>query len=168
MIENNFSGGRAYAQSKLAQVMFNHDLAAEREGTGVVGGSLHPATYMPTGMVLRLGVTPRATIAEGADAPLEAVLTINARSELAHGLKAQRDDGCPWSAGFGEAAADMTAYLYAWHRYRHGGPDGYLWGQYECRVRRTADGWRISRMMLRAAEVKNFHRERMHPLERRP
>ena len=54
MIENNFSGGRAYAQSKLAQIMFTHDLAEELEGTGVVVGSLHPATYMPTGMVLRL------------------------------------------------------------------------------------------------------------------
>ena len=68
----------------------------------------------------------------------------------------------------GDGVADVTAYVYSWVRYRHGGPDGYLWGQYECRVRRTADGWRIARMMLRAAEVKNFHRERMHPLERRP
>ena len=73
MIENNFSGGRAYAQSKLAQIMFTHDLAEELEGTGVVVGSLHPATYMPTGMVLRLGVTPRATIAEGADAVMQVV-----------------------------------------------------------------------------------------------
>ena len=73
MIENNFSGRRAYAQSKLAQVMFTHDLAEELEGTGVVVGSLHPATYMPTGMVLRLGVTPRATIAEGADAVMQVV-----------------------------------------------------------------------------------------------
>ncbi len=73
MIENNFSGGRAYAQSKLAQIMFTHDLAEELEGTGVVVGSLHPATYMPTGMVLRLGVTPRATIAEGVDAVMQVV-----------------------------------------------------------------------------------------------
>ena len=73
MIENNFSGRRAYAQSKLAQVMFTHDLAEELEGTGVVVGSLHPATYMPTGMVLRLGATPRATIAEGADAVMQVV-----------------------------------------------------------------------------------------------
>ena len=73
MIENNFSGRRAYAQSKLAQIMFTHDLADELDGTGVVVGSLHPATYMPTGMVMRLGVTPRATIAEGADAVMQVV-----------------------------------------------------------------------------------------------
>ena len=71
MIENNFSGRRAYAQSKLAQIMFTHDLAEDLAGTGIVVGSLHPATYMPTGMVRRLGATPRATIAEGADAPMQ-------------------------------------------------------------------------------------------------
>ena len=68
MIENNFSGRRAYAQSKLAQIMFTHDLAEDLAGTGIVVGSLHPATYMPTGMVRRLGATPRATIAEGTSA----------------------------------------------------------------------------------------------------
>ena len=73
MIEKNFSGRRAYAQSKLAQVMFTLDLAEELDGTGIVVGSLHPATYMPTGMVQRLGVTPRATIAEGADAVMQVV-----------------------------------------------------------------------------------------------
>ena len=73
MIENNFSGRRAYAQSKLAQIMFTHDLAEDLAGTGIVVGSLHPATYMPTGMVRRLGATPRATIAEGADAVMQVV-----------------------------------------------------------------------------------------------
>ena len=68
MMENNFSGRRAYAQSKLAQVMFTLDLAEDLAGTGIVVGSLHPATYMPTEMVRRAGATPRSTIAEGADA----------------------------------------------------------------------------------------------------
>ena len=73
MIENNFSGRRAYAQSKLAQVMFTHDLAEQLDGTGVVVGSLHPATFMPTAMVRRAGATPRSTIAEGADATMQVV-----------------------------------------------------------------------------------------------
>ncbi|SUZ69937.1 uncharacterized protein METZ01_LOCUS22791, partial [marine metagenome] len=62
MIENNFSGGRAYSQSKLAQIMFTFDLAEELAGTGVVVNALHPATYMDTGMVRRAGLTPRATV----------------------------------------------------------------------------------------------------------
>ena len=75
MIENDFSGGRAYAQSKLAQVMFTFDLHEELAGTGIMVNSLHPATYMPTGMVLRAGVEPRATIDEGADAVMQLVVS---------------------------------------------------------------------------------------------
>jgi NAD(P)-dependent dehydrogenase (short-subunit alcohol dehydrogenase family) len=75
MIEKNFSGGRAYAQSKLAQIMHTFDLHEELEGTGIMVNSLHPATYMPTGMVLRLGVQPRATIAEGADAVMQLIVS---------------------------------------------------------------------------------------------
>jgi len=73
MIENNFSGGRAYGQSKLAQVMMTFDLAEELEGTGVMINALHPAAYMPTGMVRRAGVTPRATLDEGATALMQLV-----------------------------------------------------------------------------------------------
>ena len=75
MIENNFSGGRAYGQSKLAQIMFTFDLAEELEGADIMVNSLHPATYMPTGMVLRAGARPRATIDEGADAVMQLVVS---------------------------------------------------------------------------------------------
>jgi NAD(P)-dependent dehydrogenase (short-subunit alcohol dehydrogenase family) len=80
MIENNFSGGRAYGQSKLSQVMMTFDLAEELEGTGVMVNALHPAAYMPTGMVRRLGVTPRATIDEGATAVMQLVESMEIES----------------------------------------------------------------------------------------
>jgi NAD(P)-dependent dehydrogenase (short-subunit alcohol dehydrogenase family) len=73
MIENNFSGGRAYAQSKLAQVLFTFDLAEELEGREVIVNALHPATFMDTPMVTRGGGRPRATVAEGADAVMQLV-----------------------------------------------------------------------------------------------
>ena len=73
MLENDFSGGRAYAQSKLAQVMFTIDLAEELAGTEVVVNALHPATYMDTEMVRRAGLTPRATVGEGADAVMQLI-----------------------------------------------------------------------------------------------
>lgn len=73
MIANRFSGGRAYGQSKLAQVMFTIDLAAELEGKRVTVNALHPATMMPTGMVLRGGYTPRSTIDDGARAVMHLV-----------------------------------------------------------------------------------------------
>jgi len=70
MIVKNYSGSRAYAQSKLAQIMFTIDLANELKGTGVTVNSLHPATYMNTTMVRAGGITPISTVEEGGAAIL--------------------------------------------------------------------------------------------------
>ena len=51
MLERDYSGVRAYCQSKLAQIMFTFDLADELRGSGVTATCLHPATYMPTKIV---------------------------------------------------------------------------------------------------------------------
>ena len=68
LLERAYSGMRAYAQSKLAQVMLTLDLAAELRGSGVTVNCLHPATYMDTTMVRAAGVEPVSTVAEGAAA----------------------------------------------------------------------------------------------------
>jgi NAD(P)-dependent dehydrogenase (short-subunit alcohol dehydrogenase family) len=68
MLERDYDGGRAYGQSKLAQIMFTQDLAEELAGKGVTANSLHPATYMDTSMVRSAGVQPRSTVEEGANA----------------------------------------------------------------------------------------------------
>ena len=73
MIENDFSGRRAYAQSKLAQILHTFDLAEELESADIMVNALHPATLMPTEMVRRAGYTPRATISEGADAVMQLI-----------------------------------------------------------------------------------------------
>jgi len=70
MITRNYSGSRAYAQSKLAQIMFTIDLAEELKGTGVTVNCLHPATYMNTTMVRAGGITPVSTVEEGGEAIL--------------------------------------------------------------------------------------------------
>jgi NAD(P)-dependent dehydrogenase (short-subunit alcohol dehydrogenase family) len=67
MLTRGYSGGRAYTQSKLAQVMFTIDLAEILEGTGVTATCLHPATYMDTTMVRQAGHSPMSTVDEGAD-----------------------------------------------------------------------------------------------------
>ncbi len=80
MIEKNYSGSRAYGQSKLSQIMFSFDLARELAGKNVTVSALHPATYMPTHMVLSGGFEPQATIEEGVTAVLHAVDTPNLAS----------------------------------------------------------------------------------------
>lgn len=73
MITRNYSGARAYAQSKLAQIMFTIDLAAELKGAGVTVNCLHPATYMNTTMVRAGGITPISTVEEGGEAILHLI-----------------------------------------------------------------------------------------------
>jgi NAD(P)-dependent dehydrogenase (short-subunit alcohol dehydrogenase family) len=70
MITKGYNGGRAYAQSKLAQIMFTIDLANELKGSGVTVNALHPATYMNTTMVREGGITPISTVEQGGEAIL--------------------------------------------------------------------------------------------------
>lgn len=91
MLTRGFSGSRAYAQSKLAQVLFTIDLARELEGTGVIVSALHPATYMDTEMVRRAGVQPRSSVDEGADAVMNLVTSPDVESGAYHnGLRPAR------------------------------------------------------------------------------
>ena len=73
MITKNYSGSRAYAQSKLSQVMFTIDLANELKGTGITVNSLHPATYMNTTMVRAGGIKPMSTVEQGGAAILHLI-----------------------------------------------------------------------------------------------
>ena len=73
MITKNYSGSRAYAQSKLSQIMFTIDLAGELKASGVTVNSLHPATYMNTTMVRAAGTTPMSTVEQGGAAILHLI-----------------------------------------------------------------------------------------------
>jgi NAD(P)-dependent dehydrogenase (short-subunit alcohol dehydrogenase family) len=99
MLTRGYSGSRAYCQSKLAQILFTVDLAAELEGTGVTVNALHPATYMNTTMVRRAGVTPRSTVEQGA----EAILNLATSAALA-------DVSGLYFDGLREARAQAQAY----------------------------------------------------------
>lgn len=77
MLEHGYSGGRAYAQSKLAQTMSGFELAERLPASEVTVNSLHPGTYMPTKIVieevghtidtLETGVAATHRLAAGAD-----------------------------------------------------------------------------------------------------
>ena len=74
MLERGYDPGRAYSQSKLAQILFTFELA-ERAPGGVTCDALHPATFMDTDMVRRIRGPGRAqsTVAEGADAVMHVI-----------------------------------------------------------------------------------------------
>ena len=84
MLTKRYSGVTAYCQSKLAQIMFTVDLAAELEGTGVIANALHPSTYMNTTMVRQSGTTPISTVETGAEAILQ--LAVSPKLEGKSGL----------------------------------------------------------------------------------
>jgi NAD(P)-dependent dehydrogenase (short-subunit alcohol dehydrogenase family) len=73
MLEHHYHGGQAYSQSKLALVMFTFDLAEELAGSGVTVNCLHPATYMPTKIVLAARGRSVSTIEEGVQATLRLI-----------------------------------------------------------------------------------------------
>jgi NAD(P)-dependent dehydrogenase (short-subunit alcohol dehydrogenase family) len=79
MLTHGYTGGRAYTQSKLAQIMFTFDLATELDPATITANCLHPATYMATTMVQQSGVVPISTVEEGA----EAILNLAVSDELA-------------------------------------------------------------------------------------
>jgi NAD(P)-dependent dehydrogenase (short-subunit alcohol dehydrogenase family) len=102
MLTRGYTGTRAYAQSKLAQIMFTIDLAGELAGSGVTVNSLHPATYMNTTMVREGGITPISTVEQGGDAILH----------LAAGDDVAGKTGLFFN-GMREAQADPQAYVEA-------------------------------------------------------
>src|SRR5215467_578733 len=73
MLERGYTPGRAYAQSKLAQIMFTFDLARELDGTRVIVNAVHPASLMDTNMVRQSRARPRTTVYEGAASVLQLV-----------------------------------------------------------------------------------------------
>ena len=68
MLEDGYSGTRAYNQSKLAQIMTCFELASLLPADEVAFTSLHPGTYMPTKMVLEELGTSVDSLEDGIDA----------------------------------------------------------------------------------------------------
>ena len=75
MLENGYSGVRAYSQSKLAMIMAGFELAEELKPFGITVNSLHPATLMPTKMTIEAFGYGIASVREGVEATKYAMLS---------------------------------------------------------------------------------------------
>jgi NAD(P)-dependent dehydrogenase (short-subunit alcohol dehydrogenase family) len=73
-----YEGRRAYAQSKLAQITYANDLAARLLASGITVNSLHPATFMPTKIVL----DERGTSVDPLDRGVESTVRVAIDPEL--------------------------------------------------------------------------------------
>jgi NAD(P)-dependent dehydrogenase (short-subunit alcohol dehydrogenase family) len=73
MLRQRYDGFLAYRQSKLAQIMFTFDLAEELDPGQVTANCLHPATFMPTKMVLDARLQPASSVEDGVRATLRLV-----------------------------------------------------------------------------------------------
>jgi NAD(P)-dependent dehydrogenase (short-subunit alcohol dehydrogenase family) len=74
MLERSYDGSRAYAQSKLAQIMFTFSLAERVPAGEVTVNALHPASLMDTKMVREAYGRALTTVEEGRDATLRLIL----------------------------------------------------------------------------------------------
>jgi len=98
MMTKGYSGGRGYAQSKLAQVMMTIDMAPALEKQGILTYSLHPATTMATTMARALNVKPRSTIAEGVESVVNAIVTNEPTGTYFNQLKPARANAQAYDA----------------------------------------------------------------------
>jgi NAD(P)-dependent dehydrogenase (short-subunit alcohol dehydrogenase family) len=74
MFTHGYSGVAAYRQSKLAMIAWTFDLARHLTGTRVTANALHPASLMPTKMVLEAGWQTMSSVEEGLKATLRLVI----------------------------------------------------------------------------------------------
>ena len=99
MLERDYDGMRAYGQSKLAQIAFGFRLAGQLDPAEVTVTSLHPATLMPTKMVLTEGGRPVDSLRRGVAAT--ARLAVDPDLEGVTGIFYDREHQAsphPWAA----------------------------------------------------------------------
>lgn len=96
MFTHGYDGVTAYRQSKLAMIAWTFDLAERLAGSGITVNALHPASLMPTKMVLEAGWQTMSSVEEGLKATLRLVidpLLQNVTGEYFDGLRLAKANG---------------------------------------------------------------------------
>jgi NAD(P)-dependent dehydrogenase (short-subunit alcohol dehydrogenase family) len=71
MMKTGYQAMQAYAQSKLAQIMFTITLAEQLDPARVTVNAVHPATMMDTPMVAGAGMKAMSSVQDGANAVMQ-------------------------------------------------------------------------------------------------
>ena len=74
MFVRAYNGVTAYRKSKLAMIAWTFHLAEMLTGSGITANALHPASLMPTKMVLETGWQTMSSVEEGLKATLRLVV----------------------------------------------------------------------------------------------
>jgi NAD(P)-dependent dehydrogenase (short-subunit alcohol dehydrogenase family) len=107
MLTRGYSGDRAYCQSKLAQIMHAFDLAE----AGTIANALHPATYMPTKIVVDAGIDPLSSLEQGVEATLALVRQTDVSGRYFNGLKDTRAQAQAYDAEARAALRSLSEQL---------------------------------------------------------
>lgn len=73
MLESDYTPGRAYRQSKLAQIMMTFHYADDFSERDIIINAVHPSSLMNTPPVLRKGFEPQSSVLTGRDAVLQLI-----------------------------------------------------------------------------------------------
>jgi NAD(P)-dependent dehydrogenase (short-subunit alcohol dehydrogenase family) len=109
MLERGYEGYRAYAQSKLAQIMFTFELAERRPD--LVVNALHPATLMDTKMVRETFGSSSSTVADGVEATAALVERDDITGRFFDRLREARADPMAYDADARRRLWDVSAEL---------------------------------------------------------
>jgi NAD(P)-dependent dehydrogenase (short-subunit alcohol dehydrogenase family) len=108
-MDQGYDGIRAYRRSKLALVAWSFDLARDLDGSGVSVNCLHPATLMPTRMVIESQFPPVSTLDSGGVATLRLIVDDVGTGLYFDGVREASAHPDAYSAGIRTRLRSVTA-----------------------------------------------------------
>lgn len=116
MFSHGYSGVTAYRRSKLAMIAWTFDLAIRLANAGITANTLHPASLMPTKMVLESGWNVMSTVEEGLEATMRLVVDPaldDVTGKYFDGLREAKANPQAYDVEFRRQLAAVTAELVA-------------------------------------------------------
>jgi NAD(P)-dependent dehydrogenase (short-subunit alcohol dehydrogenase family) len=115
-LTRTYNGVTAYRQSKLAMIAWTFDLAEQLNKSGVTVNALHPASLMPTKMVLEAGWNVMSSVEEGVAATMRLIVAPEldgVTGEFFDGLRPSRAIPQAYDRKVRKELADVTKELIA-------------------------------------------------------